>query len=297
MYFIIYAFLYLLSLLPFWFLYLLSDLMYLFLYHIVGYRKKIVLSNLTIAFPEKSEEEKIRIAKKFYHHLTDNSFEVLKLLSMSDKHFLERCGGNFDLVNEVAMRGKNIQLHSGHQFNADYGILYSSKHLMHPFFAMYVHVSNHAINRLFLKLRGRYGAVMIEAAEFRNKIHTMYKNPYVFGWIADQNPSNPSKAYWLNFFNKPAPFVRAAERSAGKNNVAVVFARIKIIKRGYYYFENRVITENAAELTRGELTRKYRDFLEETIRADPANYLWTHRRWKHNYKAEYKDLWIDSTAI
>jgi KDO2-lipid IV(A) lauroyltransferase len=269
--------------------------MYLVLYYIVGYRKKIVLSNLTIAFPEKSEEEKIQIAKKFYHYLADNSIEVLKLLSMSDKHFFRRCVGNFEVVNEVAMRGKSIQLHSGHQFNADYGILYSSKNLILPFYAMYVHMSNHAINRLFLKLRSRYGAVMIEAADFRNKIHTMYKNPYVFGWIADQNPSNPRKAYWLNFFTRPAPFGRAPERSASKNNVAVVFAQLKIIKRGYYYFEYTVITENAADLTRGELTRKYRDFLEESIRADPANYLWTHRRWKHIYKEDYKDLWVDST--
>ena len=55
-----------------------------------------------------------------------------------------------------------------------------------------------------------------------------------------------------------------------------------------------VVTENAAELEPGELTVKYRNFLEATIRAYPDNYLWTHRRWKHTYKEEYKPNWIDT---
>lgn len=293
MYFIIYGFLYLLSLLPFWFLYALSDLLYVLMFYILGYRKKIVMENLATAFPEKTPVERLRIAKKFYHNLADNFIEVLKLLSISERNFFNRCRGNFEVVNEVAARGKNIQLHSGHQFNSEYGIWFYSKNSTLPIFGMYVKVTNKAINRLFLKIRGRYGTVMIEAAEFRNKIHSMYKNPYLFGWVADQNPSNPRNAYWLNFLNKVAPFVKTPERSAIKNNVAVVFARIKKIKRGYYYFENIVITENASELKAGELTRMYRDFLEESIREDPANYLWTHRRWKHAYKEEYKELWIE----
>ena len=263
------------------------------MFYILGYRKKIVLENLASAFPEKTPVERLRIAKKFYHNLSDNFIEVLKLLSISERNFFNRCRGNFEVVNEVAARGKNIQLHSGHQFNSEYGIWFYSKNSTLPIFGMYVKVTNQAINRLFLKIRARYGTVMIEAAEFRNKIHSMYKNPYLFGWVADQNPSNPRNAYWLNFLNKVAPFVKTPERSAIKNNVAVVFARIKKIKRGYYYFENIVITENASELKAGELTRMYRDFLEESIRADPANYLWTHRRWKHAYKEEYKELWIE----
>ena len=297
MYFLVYGLLYLLSLLPFWFLYAISDLLYVLIYYIIGYRKKIVMANLESAFPEKTPAERIKIAKKFYHYLCDNFIEVLKLLSISERAFLKRCTGDFDAVNKVAASGKNIQLHSGHQFNSEYGIWFYSKDSILPIYGMYVKVTNNAINRLFLKIRGRYGTVMIEAAEFRNKIHSMYKNPYLFGWVADQNPSNPRNAYWLKFLNKVAPFVKTPERSAIKNNVAVVFARIKKIKRGYYYFENIVVTENASEYKMGELTRLYRDFLEDTIRQDPANYLWTHRRWKHKYKDEYKELWIEKDSV
>ena len=297
MYYVVYGILYLFSLLPFWFLYVLSDLLYLLVYYLIGYRKKIVMSNLRSAFPEKTEVERIRIAKKFYRLLTDYPLEVIKLLSISEKNFLKRCNGNFEVISSLAETGKSIQMHTGHQFNAEYGVRYYSKMSTIPMYGMYVKITNKLFNRLFLKMRTHYQLILIEAAEFRNRIHSMYRGQYFLGWLADQNPSNPRNAYWLNFLNKPAPFIRAAERSAIKNNVAVVFARVRRIKRGYYYFENILITENARDLAEGELTKRYRDFLEETIRLDPANYLWTHRRWKHEFKKQYNDLWIDEPAL
>jgi KDO2-lipid IV(A) lauroyltransferase len=297
MYYVVYGMLYLFSLLPFWFMYVLSDLLYLLVYYIIGYRKKTVLSNLRTAFPEKSEQQRVRIAKQFYRLLTDYPLEVIKLLSISEKNFFKRCVGNFEVVRDVAAKGKNIQMHTGHQFNAEYGVRYYSAMSTIPMYGMYVRITNKLFNRLYLKMRTHYGLTLIEAAEFRNRIHSMYRGSYFLGWLADQNASNPRNAYWLNFLNKPAPFIRAAERSAVKNNVAVVFARVRRIKRGYYYFENILATENAGELAPGELTRRYRDFLEETIRLDPPNYLWTHRRWKHEFKKEYNDHWIDEHSL
>jgi len=55
-----------------------------------------------------------------------------------------------------------------------------------------------------------------------------------------------------------------------------------------------VVTTNAEGMEKGELTRKYRDFLEEIITKKPENYLWTHRRWRHNYEPGYQKNWIDT---
>ena len=71
MYYIVYGLLYLLSLLPMGALYILSDVLYLFIYPVFGYRRRIVLSNLKIAFPEKTEAEQNIIAKKFYRQFID----------------------------------------------------------------------------------------------------------------------------------------------------------------------------------------------------------------------------------
>src|SRR5215217_4741021 len=76
MYHVVYGFLYLFSLLPLFFLYIIGDGVYLIVYYLIGYRKKVVMHNLSIAFPEKSEAEKIKIAKQFYRNFTDTFIET-----------------------------------------------------------------------------------------------------------------------------------------------------------------------------------------------------------------------------
>ena len=294
MYFIIYGFLYLLSLLPFPVIYFISDVIYFFLFYVFGYRKAIVLANLKIAFPEKSEKELKKISKQFYHNLTDTFMEIIKLISMSDKTFDLRCTGDFSMIAALIKKGKNIQIHAGHQFNWEYGSLFMSKSAASiPSYAVYIPISNSAMERLFLKIRQKYGTKFIKATEFKIKREEIFNERFAIFLGADQNPGNPATAYWQNYFSKPAPFITGPEVGGIKNDTAIVFVRSKIIKRGYYVLECTLCAENAATTSFGEITRAYRDFLEKIIRQEPHNYLWTHRRWKWDYKTEYKNNWID----
>ena len=52
------------ALLPMRVLYLLADLLYYPLYYVVHYRRRLVLENMRNAFPDKSEQELIRLEKK-----------------------------------------------------------------------------------------------------------------------------------------------------------------------------------------------------------------------------------------
>src|SRR6185295_3223576 len=113
MYYVVYGLLYLVSLLPFFILYLFSDFAYILIYYVFGYRKKVVMDNLTIAFPEKSPADLERIASQFYKNFVDNFIETIKLLSLSDAQFDKRCTGDFDLINRIAANGRNIQLMGG----------------------------------------------------------------------------------------------------------------------------------------------------------------------------------------
>lgn len=295
MYFILYGFLYLLSLLPFPVLYLISDGIYFFLFYVFGYRKDVVISNLKIAFPEKKEKELKLIAKQFYHNLTDTFVEIIKLISMSESSFNKRCRGDFSLITDLISRGKNVQLHAGHQFNWEFGSLFMSKTIKTiPTYAIYMPIRNKAMERLFLKIRQKFGTIFIKATEFKQKREEIFKNRFVFFLAADQNPGNPASAYWQHYFTRPAPFITGPEIGGVKNDAAVVFVRSRIIKRGYYVLECQLCTENAATTAVGEITRDFRDFLEKIITEEPHNYLWTHRRWKWDYKEDYKENWIDN---
>jgi Kdo2-lipid IVA lauroyltransferase/acyltransferase len=296
MYYIIYPILYLFSLLPFFILYGISDFFAFLLCHVVKYRKNIVFNNLKIAFPEKTDEERKKIAKKFYLYFTDNFIESLKFISISKKQLLKRSTGSFELINDLIDKGYNINLMAGHQFNWEYANLLYSINLKIPFVGVYVPITNKAIGRIFSDLRSRYGTILISAPDFKNKMHDVFKKQYMLALAADQNPSNPASGYWLNYFGRPTPFVTGPEKGAIKNNAAVVYVGFKKLKRGHYKFETTLLAEEGGKTKEGELTVLYRNILEKTINEDPANYLWSHRRFKFEWKDEYKDLWVDYNA-
>ncbi|MBC7508083.1 MAG: lipid A biosynthesis acyltransferase [Ferruginibacter sp.] len=293
MYYIVYPLLYIVSLFPFFILYVISDFIAFLLYHVIGYRKNVVINNLAIAFPEKSDEERIKIAKKFYQYFTDTFIESLKFISISKEELLKRSTGSFDLINNLINKGHNINLMAGHQFNWEFANLLYSNNVKIPFVGIYMPVENKIFNKIFLDIRGRYGTVLISAPDFKNKMHDVFKDQYLLALAADQNPSNPLSAYWLNFFDRPTPFASGPEKGAVKNNAAVVYVGFNKIKRGYYNFTTTLLAEQSANTTRGELTCRYRDILEKTIQQDPANYLWSHRRFKFEWKDSYKNLWVE----
>ena len=297
MYYIIYGFLYLFSLLPFFIIYHISDGVYFLLYYVFGYRKKVVMTNLQIAFPGKTLKERKKIAKQFYHNLADTFMEIIKTISMSDRTFAKRCYGNFEIINELGRKGKSIQLHSGHQFNWEYASLILSKEITTvPYYAVYIPIKNKSMEKIFLKIRQRYGARFINATVFKVKKDELFSEKYALALAADQNPGNPSTAYWQHYFDRPAPFITGPEKGAIKNDTAVVFLRSRITRRGHYECVCTLFTEHAASTSPGEITRSFRDFLEEVIREEPDNYLWTHRRWKWDYKPAFINNWIDLSA-
>ena len=101
MYYVVFGLLYLVSLLPLTILYGLSEFAFFIIYRVMKYRKDVVMDNLTKAFPEKSEEEKELIAKKFYRNFTDTFIETIKFISADEKFFRKHFQGDFSAVNSL----------------------------------------------------------------------------------------------------------------------------------------------------------------------------------------------------
>lgn len=287
MYYIVYGLLYTFSLLPLRVLYLVSDLAYFILYYVAGYREELVLNNLLIAFPEKTEEERKEIAKQFYLNFTDTFIESIKMISIGKDEVVRRSNCDFELINQLIDKGNNLHVMVGHQFNWEFANLVYAMHIRIPFVGIYMPVNNKIIDKIFLKVRERYGTIMISAKDFKNKMHTVFSEQYMLALAADQNPGNPAGAYWLKFFSKPAPFVTGPGKGAVKNNTAVVFVAFEKPRRGYYSYKATLVAANGASHTPEQLTVLYKNILEDTIRKNPSNYLWSHRRWRHEWKEGY----------
>lgn len=289
MYYIIYGFLYLCSLLPMPVLYLFSDFFYFLVYYIFGYRKKVVMNNLAIAFPEKSIEERRRIAKNFYHKFIDSLIETIKLLSAPDSFFEKRFTGNWEMINQYFEQNRSVQLHLGHTFNWEWGNVQIVRKIKHTFLGVYMPIHNKSINRVFKKLRSKSGAVLLDAVRMTREFMPYRHKLYCIGLIADQSPGRIEKAKWYSFFNRKTAFIGGPAKSAITNNTVVLFAAIERKKRGYYNVTFTLAEENPrAHSKESSLTNQFVQFLEQTIRKHPDMWLWSHRRWKHEWKEGYE---------
>ena len=287
MYYIIFAFFYLLSLLPLRALYVISDFAFLIVYHVIKYRRDVVMTNLEQAFPGKTNEERIRIAKKYYHNLCDSFVETIKAFSVSKNFFNLHCAGDYSIFDKYYQQGKSCQLHCGHQFNWEWYNLHFAIRMKQPSLAVYIPMSNPSFDKLFYRQRTKTGSIMLPAGKMKEISFPWQNKLYVLTLAADQNPGNPANAYWFTFFNKPAPFPKGPEKAAREKSCPVVFGFCKKIRRGYYLVEFVPITEDASKMPEGELTRVYVKMLTERITKDPDMWLWSHRRWKHEWKPEY----------
>lgn len=286
MYYLVYAIFYILSLLPWFIIYLISDGCYFLVYYVFKYRRQVVADNLLIAFPNKTEAERTQIGKAFYKNFTDNFIELIKLVSISDKAIKKRFVTNIEVVNNLISQHERVQLITGHFFNWEVANLAVSQTCKYPFVVAYKPVSSKIFNRLVFKIRSRFGTKLVSATNFSNEFQPYAKSNYALILVADQNAANTSKAYWVDFFGEKVPFVKGPERGAKMNDLPLIYIYFYKVKRGYYKGCFELITTTPNEYKDGELTKVLIKKIEDSIKQEPSNYLWSHRRWKHVFNAE-----------
>ena len=288
LYYIVYAVWYLLSLLPLWVHYMLSDIVYLIVYRLMNYRVRIVRMNMEKSFPDKTEDERRQIEKDFYHWFCDYLVETVKLMTISEKQLKRRMVfKGTELVDQCVANGQSCAVFLGHYCNWEWITSL-------PFWMsekaqcgqIYHALENPEFDRLFLRLRQRFGAVCIPMAETLRRI-VKYKHegkPVVIGYISDQTPFWNNIHHWLTFLNQDTPVLTGTERLATQTGHAVFYMDVHRIKRGYYEAEFKLITREPKKMKEFEITDIYFHMLEETIQQDPAPWLWTHNRWKRTHE-------------
>jgi len=281
MYYLLLILLYPLAAIPLRVLYLLSDVLYFFLYTVSRYRKDIVLDNLRHAFPEKSQEEINTICKAFYKSFCDQWVEMLKLLTISERELNKRFTGNWEVLEQLRIEGKNAYVFLGHTFNWEWANVASQFNIKQQMAGVYLPLENSAFDSFVLKLRKRANGIMVSMKAKKEAFAELNKVQHVLGLIADQNPSNLNNVLWVNFMGREAPFFIGSAYMAKKGKVAVVLSSIKKIKRGYYHLEMERLCNDATEMDAEAIVKAYVAHLEKQITAQPENWMWTHRRWKH----------------
>jgi len=287
-YILVYPIIWLISILPFRILYIKSSFISFIFYYIIGYRKKMVLDNLKIAFPEKPEKELKSIRRKFYRHFVDIFMEMIKSFTISkktlDKHYKYT---NIELFDELYKDGKSIILVGSHYANWEW-IIGLGNHVKYKSYAAFTKVSNKYFNEKVLNSREKFGIKFIKTSGI---ISTMDKNhkgniQSVYGLLSDQSPQLKKTHYWSEFFGVKVPIHTGAEMLAKKYNMNVVYIHTKKVKRGYYETTFELITDDVKKYSDYELSDVFLRKTEQQILQKPEHYFWTHNRFKHKDKYE-----------
>jgi len=288
-FYIFYGLVWTITLLPLRILYAISDLLYIILYHFVGYRKKVVRTNLKNAFPEKSDAERQNIEKKFYRHLSDMFVETVKLIHLSEKENRNRLKIiNPELLSRLYSEERDVIAVLGHYNNWEYlNIL--PKYTDYKVISVYRPLKNKFFDKLIISFRTRYGHILTPMSSvIREIISHKNNNSRTFtALLSDQTPAKSDIHYWTKFLNQDTAVYLGAEKIATKYGMAVVFLNFKKVKRGYYSITYELICDNASGMPEHAITEAHVKRLEEIIREKPEYWIWSHRRWKH--KKEHPD--------
>ena len=282
-YSISFPFLWIISKLPFRLFYWFSDCIYILVYYIIGYRKKIVRNNILIALPNVSEEKRLVIEKKFYHHMCDMFLEMIKTMSISSEEMKERFKiTNIELLKEYEQKNKSIILLAAHYASWEW-LLSINESTTFKCYGVYKKINNKYFDAKVRAIRSKFKSELVTTDNTIALINDNEKNRIIslYGLASDQSPQVHKTFHWQQFMGITVPVHTGAEMLAKRYDLEVVFAKVKKVKRGYYEATFVPIANNPKSIPDYEITDAYLKEVEQQILEAPEFYFWTHKRWKH----------------
>ncbi|WP_163397254.1 lysophospholipid acyltransferase family protein [Flavobacterium fluviatile] len=282
-YILAYPVLWLISILPFKIFYWFSDCVYFLVYYIIGYRKKVVRTNLALALPHLNDAERKKIEKKFYQHMCDMFLEMIKTMSISAKEMERRFHvTNIDLILDYAKKGKSVILVASHYASYEWLLTINPK-IGFQGVAVYKKLANPYFDKLIRKIRSKYKTELIST---KNAIPLMAQNQRdgvlsLYGLASDQSPKLDRIFHSNNFMGIEVPVHTGAEMLAKKYDLSVIMVKVKKVKRGFYEATFLPLADNPKDFEDFKITEMYIKEVEKQILEAPEYYLWTHKRWKH----------------
>ena len=244
--------------------------------------------NLRNSFPERSQKEINKIAKKFYFNLTDVIVETIKALTISKKDLVERIEVNgLENLNNYLSNGQSLVVMTSHLCNWEWMLLRTGIDVKTEIDAVYQKLNNNFVDDLMKKIRGRFNTLPISMKALPRELVKRKNLPRVIALVADQTPA-PENAYWTFFLNQDTSFYMGPAKIALSLSYPIIYSDIKRLGRGKYILSHHILAEPPYKtgMKPEELIEKYVRLIEKSIQDQPSGWLWSHKRWKHK-KSDY----------
>lgn len=256
-------------------------------FDVFGFRKKIVLSNLDIAFPTMSAEAKYQIGRKSVYMLGHNFAEFLTIPAMTkkwvDKNVVFE---GWENLEKARAQGKGIfflSLHLGNGDTSANAIALRGQEI----YIITKKFKTQWFNDLWFGIRGAKGVKYIEAHGSNNAfeiLKALKKNAGIV-FVLDQFMGKPY-GILTSFFGKKTGSAYGLALFSHKTKAPVLPIYTYEGKEGkiHVVFEPALDTASVVADDKDQmiskLTQLFNDKLEEIVKKHPEQWMWVHRRWK-----------------
>lgn len=249
------------------------------IYQFAGSRRRVTLINLRLCFPELSESERITIAKSHFIAFTASIFSQ-GLQWFASKERLSKLVKLEGLEHWDAVRDHPVILLAPHFLGIDIAGLRISAD--YPIMGMYGKSKNPHFDALIYQNRMRFatGPYFFPRDEGLRPLVRQLKAPYAFYYLPDLD-LGAKDALFVPFFGVQAATVPALSRLS-KLTGAKVVPCIVLERADHTGFEVRFYPawEHFPSDDLVADTVRMNRFIEEHVRKTPAQYLWSHKRFK-----------------
>ncbi len=251
----------------------------------LGVRRRVVLDNLRLAFPEKTPGERRAIARATYRNLGRMMAEFFLVPSMTREeleHVFVYDG--WERYEAARALDKGVIACTAHFGNFE---MLAAVHTLRgvPITMISRKMGKTGANDLWRKARARAGVedLVVKKGETLKAARRALEQGRVLGYVIDQNQPR-RRAVFPSFFGVPAATSPTPAILALRTGAAVVFTLAVPLEDG----RHRVVIEGPLEVPdTGDRERDVlafmqdlNDRLERRVREHPSQWYWLHRRWK-----------------
>ena len=253
-------------------------------FYVIPIRKKTVIQNLEIAFPDLQKKDLIKTAFNIYKSFIITLIEILSLPIISDNEIKNAIQfENIDIIKEKYAEGKGVILLSAHFGNWEYVALSSSMQLGLPFSVVVKDQRNPFVTDWMNKVRTKWFNEVVPLGVSIRKTYQTLKEKKIVAMVADQRA--PRESMRIKFFGKDVAVHTGPAVLAIKTGAPLLYG-IPVRQKDFTYKTEMVeiSKDNLPELEDDkimELTKRHMAYLEKYIRMHPEQWLWMHKRWKY----------------
>ena len=254
------------------------------LWWVVPKRRKVTLTNLRLCFPEKSEAERVEIAKNTYRNLARAAVDhgVLWAGTAEQISQMVRIEG-FETVLDTSNRP--IIGISPHFAGLDAAGIAVSIHL-HAC-SLYQKQSNAAWDKAVREGRSRFNAPLLIPKSDSNDLRPVIRairDGVPFYYLPDMDHGRQNSIF-VPFFGVPAATLPMASRLARLTKAKVVFLVCEMTEDGYVLHISDLWKDFPTADPVAD-TRRVTEELEKWVLKLPDQYMWLHRRFKTRPEGE-----------